>query len=73
MLSILNEKEPLWQVNNATTITPLMPPGDLRGLSTQNKGKKKARNHFYDKKHNIHEIKHNLSCIPRPPSQTGPA
>lgn len=45
-LSILNEKEPLRQDNNAATINPLMPPGDLRELSTQNKWKKKARNHF---------------------------
>lgn len=63
-LSILNEKELLQQVNNVATI---MPPGDLRGLSMQNKGKKKARNRFYDKKHNIHEIKHNnLSCTDGP-------
>ncbi len=32
-LSILNEIEPLRQVNNAATIIPLMPHGDLRGLS----------------------------------------
>lgn len=56
----LNVKELFLHVSNAPT-SPLMSPSDLRGHSTREKAIKvrKKRNHFYDDKQNMQEMKHN--------------